>query len=260
MEYIDLHVHTEYTKGNGLSRIPELIKKAKEYKMDSLAITDSGNIDGFREFGQCCKEFDIKPIYGCGFYFAPFGFSLKETQHLVLIAKNIDGIKNIEKLVQLSNSNIIGNKPRIDISLVRQYNNGIICLTGGLGGVFDKPYIAGNCNAAIENIRDLKDIFNNDIYFELQNNGLELNRLMIPEIIKVSKSMAIPCVVTGGSFYINRTDARACNTLRIKYNNRELEGDGFYFKSKDDIHKSFQGYEEYINNSVVINKRISYKL
>lgn len=256
MEYIDLHIHTEYTKGNGLTKISELVLKAKEFNMNSLAITDSGTIDGFKEFVEECNKVNIKPILGCGFYFAPLGLNLKQTNHLVLLAKNRLGYDNLLKLVEFSKSEGLTHKPRIDLDIIKKYNNELICLTGGLGGVFDKPYIEGNKNMALENIINLKEIFRDDLYLELQDNELELNSLIIPEIISVSEKYNIKLIVTGGSFYLNREDFKKCNDLRLKNGNKTLSGDGYFFKSPKYIINRFNSLEVALNNTINVTNSI----
>ncbi len=257
MEYIDLHIHTEYTKGNGITKIPELVKRAKEFNMNTLAITDSGNIDGFGEFVKECNSVNIKPVLGCGFYFAPMGLKLKETEHLVLLAKNRDGYNNLLKLVEFSKTIGLLQKPRIDFDILQKYNNGLICLTGGLGGVFDKPFIAGNKNMALDNLVMLKQIFKANLYLELQDNELDLNTLIMDEIIKVSNNLEIEPIVTGGSFYLDRGDALKCNEIREENGNKILSGSGYFFKSPKDMISRFKNHADVIKNSVLVGKSIA---
>lgn len=257
MEYIDLHIHTEYTKGNGITKISELVKKAQEFNMGTLAITDSGNIDGFYEFVKECRSVNIKPVLGCGFYFAPMGLKLKETEHLVLLAKNKEGYDNILKMVEFSRTIGLSHKPRIDFKILKKYSTGLICLTGGLGGVFDKPFIAGNKNMALENLTTLKYIFKSNLYLELQDNELELNTLIVDEIIKVSNNLDIEMIVTGGSFYLDRDDAIKCNELREKYGNKTLKGNGYFFKSPKVMISIFRNHEAALNNSVFVANSIT---
>lgn len=252
MNYIDLHIHTEYTEGNGISRISDLVDKAKSFGMKKLAITDSGNINGFEEFNRECTRVGIKPIFGCGFYYAPLGLELKETEHLVLLAKNSEGLKNIRSLVDFSLGAGKSNKPRIDLKRVKEHSSGIICLTGGLGGVFDKPFIAGNQNLANDNLLQLKEVFGDNLYLELQDNETELNSLIVYEILKASDKFGIKTVVTGGSFYINRVDAETCNLLRKRNGNNPLEGSGYYFKSPDEVFSRFESFSHAVNNSGII--------
>lgn len=258
MEYIDLHIHSEYTKGNGITNIPKLAKRAKKYGMNSLALTDSGNIDGFTEFIKECRNVNIKPILGCGFYFASMGLDFKETTHLVLLAKNREGYNNLLNLVEFSKTEIYSNKPRIDSNILRMHNSGLICLSGGLGGVFDKPYIAGNKKMALENLTMLKGLFNTDLYLEIQDNELELNTLILDEIVKVSHQLGIEMIVTGGSFYLDRDDSTRCNEKREQNGNNKLNGNGYFFKSPGEICKKFINNKKAIKNSVYVANSIAH--
>lgn len=257
MEYIDLHIHTEYTKGNCITKIPDLVRRAKDYKMQALAITDSGTVDGFSEFIRECNNFDIKPILGCGFYFASMGLKLKETEHLVLLAKNRIGYDNLLKLVEFSKNSCLSDKPRIDFEILKRHSDNLICLTGGIGGVFDKPFIAGNRNMAIDNLKELKHIFKTDLYIEIQDNELEINTQILDEILKVSRKLDIEMLITGGSFYLDRANAEACNKLREKNGNRLLEGSGYFFKPPMSIISRFKDLDNPIKNSNIINNSIT---
>ncbi|MGL1893578.1 MAG: PHP domain-containing protein [Spirochaetaceae bacterium] len=257
MNYIDFHVHTKYTLGNGLTEIPELIKQAKKFGMKALAITDSGTTKGFSEFGKKCFSKGIKPIFGCGFYVAILGLEYKQTAHMVLIAKNVEGYKNLIKLAQFSYDKGLHNKPRIDFDILKQHNAGLACLTGGLGGIIDKPYIDGNKNMAIENLQTVKGIFGKDLYIELQDNGLELNQLMGKELIKIANEQDIKLIATGGSFYINPSDSVLCNKLREDNGNNLLEGNGYYFKSEKEIIQNFNHVPESIENTIKLYKEIT---
>ena len=241
MGFIDLHVHTEYTKGNGISGIPDLVKRAKEFGMTALAITDSGTIKGFDKFKSECIKNDIKPIFGCGFYFAPLGLEKPETHHLLLLAKGSVGFSNIEALSRYS---------RVDFELISKYSEGVYCLTGGRGGVIDKPYLQGNSKLALNNLTRLIDIYGSRLRLELQENGV------INLIKELSDKYSIPMVVTGGSFYINKADASRCNSLRRSNGNRELKGDSYYFRSEDDIRTLFKEFSSEVDESVFLGNML----
>lgn len=252
MKYIDLHLHTKYTKGNGISEIKGVVKRAREFSMDALAITDSGSISGFDEFNRECIDKGIKPIFGCGFYFAPMGLLDETTHHLVLIAMSNKGLDNLKRLSYFSFNKGMGSKPRIDFNILEERNHDLICLTGGLGGVYDKPYLLGDKELADGNLIRLKEIFNSRLYLELQDNELDNNKKMANVLTKLSKELSIPLVVTGGSFYLNREDSVLCNKIRSKHGNRELKGSGYFFKSMPDIIINFNNIEA-IENSYFIS-------
>lgn len=248
MKYADLHIHSEYTLGNGITTIPELVKRAKEFGMESIALTDSGSVNGFDEFRIECDKYGIKSIFGCGFYVAPLGLDDSLTHHLVLLAKGEAGYNNIIKL---------STYKRVDFNMLEIYSDDIIALTGGLGGLIDKPYIQGNRTLAINNLKRLKDIYGCNLYLELQDNGMPENKTMISVLTDLSEKESIETVVTGGSFYLDPSDYNKCNSLRLKNSNRELKSNGYYFKSPNEIFSIFRNYEKAVENSFNISQSIS---
>lgn len=236
MKYTDLHIHTKYTDGNGITEIPDLIKMAKEYKMDRLAIVDSASIKGFKEFKEECDKNLIKPIFGCGFY---FNYGEDKIAHLVLLAKNREGLNHLVSLDRESRNSMINGKPTISFGSLEGRTRNLIALTGGLGGVFDKLYISGDKDRALNNIKRLKSLFNSNLYLELQDNGLPENREMRDIIMDLSEKESIRIVISGGSFYLNPDDSFKCNLLRRERGNRELKGHGYNFKSSKDIERVY---------------------
>lgn len=242
MNYIDLHIHTKYTNGNGITEIESLVKRAKEYNMSYLAITDSASIQGFEEFNNICVKYKITPIFGCGFYFAPLGHGSNTTQHLVLIARNNIGLSNLYTLDSISKKNISKGKPRIDFKDLFLCFNGLYCLTGGLGGVFDKPYLIGDKDLAFKNLKQLKELFKEYLFIELQNNGIKNNKLMLEVIPEVARALKIKMVVTGGSFYLDSDDYKKCNDIRISNGNKKLSGKEYNFKSQKEMCLLFKNF------------------
>ena len=256
MKYIDLHIHSEYTAGNGITKIPELVLRAKALGMESIALTDSASIKGFSEFRLECEKNGITPIYGCGFYMARLGLDNSLTQHLVLLAKNSQGYKNLIALNDFSYSKGLGVKPRVDFLRLKEYSKGLIALTGGLGGIYDKPYLLGDVDLADKSLNRLRAIYGNELYLELQDNGLENNRVMIKVLTELSEKEGIKTVVTGGSFYLNPSDHKECNLVREKNDNNLLKSDGYYFKTPNEIEKLFKNHKEAIERSFHIFKSL----
>ncbi len=257
-KFIDLHVHTKYTKNNGITEIGELIAKVKEYNMSAVAIVDSGNLSGVPEFYQQCVLNNIKPIIGLGFYFTKCSRFTEDDEkyHLVLLAENNTGLKNLVTLARLSFEEGFYKRPRIDFELLEKYNDGLICLTGGLGGLVDKYLLRQNLSDAIIFINRFKYIFGKENFFlELQDNGLEKNKLSNTKLVEMSKATGVNCVVSGGSFYLSKKDAKKCNDLREENGNSPLFGDGYHFKSQQEILDNFAPYKEVIANTVYIANR-----
>lgn len=254
MNYIDLHIHTKYTLGNGITEIEDLVIRAKKYGMEYLAITDSGSIEGFNEFRTVCNQNKISPIFGCGFYFSPLGLDDNTIHHLVLIAKNETGYNNLINLDKIAKKNKLNHKPRITWEHIEKYNDGLLCLTGGLGGVFDKPYLQGNEVLALDNIKNLQTIFKSDFYLELQDNGQEKNLIMKSKIPGIANKLGIEMVVTGGSFYLDPKDSVKCNKIREDNGNKTLKGDSYNFKSPNEIEALFPGFINEIDRTFLIAK------
>lgn len=254
MNFIDLHVHTKYTTGNGITEIESLVQRAKEFNMPYLAITDSASILGFKEFNNQCNKYGITPIFGCGFYFAPLGYTDSTIQHLVLIAKNNNGLKNLYVLDDISRKNLINDKPRIDFKDLTSYSDGLFCLTGGLGGVFDKPYLLGDKGLALRNLQNLKELFSDNLFIELQDNGVENNKTMIEVIPKIAQDLKINMLVTGGSFYLNKEDSKRCNSLRISKGNKKLIGNSYNFKSQAEMRDLFTDFKNEFELSFILAK------
>ncbi|NDY71953.1 hypothetical protein DO021_10540 [Desulfobacter hydrogenophilus] len=240
--YVDLHTHTAYTHNNGLSSVSALVERAVLYNMDALAITDSGNVSGVPEFYNACIRSGIKPIIGLGFYFADDSRFFQSTHkyHLVLLAENSTGFMHLLALAERSFTEGFYKRPRIDFELLEMYYDGLICLTGGLGGIVDKYLYAQKKREAVCFVQKCLSLFGDEHFFlELQDNGLKKNKEMIAELIELSKETGAQCVVSGGSFYVDKEDALECNELRAAHGNNQLYGDGYYFKSLEEMSSLF---------------------
>ena len=240
--YVDLHTHTAYTHNNGLSSVGALVERAVSYNMNALAITDSGNVSGVPEFYDTCIRSGIKPIIGLGFYFADDSRFSQSTHkyHLVLLAENNNGFKHLLALAERSFTEGFYKRPRIDFELLEMYHDGLICLTGGLGGVVDKYLYAQKKSEAVYFVQNCLSLFGDDHFFlELQDNGLKKNQEMIAELIKLSTETGSQCVVSGGSFYVDKKEAIGCNELREANGNKPLHGDGYHFKSPEEMSALF---------------------
>lgn len=260
MQYVDLHIHSEYTRGNGLTKLPNLVQRAEEYGMKALALVDSASIAGFSEFTQQCQRVGLKAIYGCGFYFTPDSRfnQVDEKYHLVLLAKNRIGLENLRRLDSLSKEEIY-KRPRIDFDLLELYGEGLIALTGGLGGLIEKMMLSAQLNEAKEYVLRFQNILGEgNVFIELQNNGLQKNLLSCSMLHSLAEETGIPMVVSGGSFYLDAEDAEACNDMRRDAGNGELKGDGYTFKSPEEIYALFPDDHDAIKNSVKIANRCSY--
>ena len=208
MNFTHLHMHTEYSLLDGAIRIKDLVKKVKENGMEAVAITDHGNMFGAIELYKECKKEGIKPILGCEVYVAPRSRFEKqgkidsEPNHLILLAMNNTGYQNLIKLVSSGYTEGFYYKPRIDMDILKEYNEGIICLSACLAGKVARQIVNGNIDGAKETILEFKEIFGNDRYYlEVQDNKLREQILVNQHLIKLSEELGVPLVATNDCHY-----------------------------------------------------------
>lgn len=270
MGFTHLHVHTEYSLLDGLSRISEIAEYAKELGMTSLAITDHGAMFGIIDFYKACKKADIKPIIGCEVYTAARTMYDKDVDkdkhngHLILLAENDTGYKNLVKIVSAGYVEGFYFKPRIDKNVLREYAKGIICLSGCLAGNVQYMLARGDYEGAKEEALELNNIFGEGNFFlELQNHGLPEDGTVIEGIKRLSGETGIPTVVTNDAHYIRKKDAKAQDILmcvqtasniddekRMRFENDEL-----YLKSEAEMRALFPDMQEACDRTVEIADR-----
>lgn len=259
MSFTHLHVHTEYSLLDGMSRISEMAEYAKELGMDSLAITDHGAMFGVIDFYKACKKAGIKPIIGCEVYTAARTLYDKDAEkdrfsgHLILLAKDQIGYSNLVKIVSKSYTDGFYFKPRVDKELLRNHSEGLICLSGCLVGNVARYLLAMDYDGARREALELIDIFGKEnFYLEIQNHHLNEDKTVIEGLKRLSADIDIPLVATNDSHYLRRSDAKAhevllciqtATTLEDEKRMR-FENDEFYMKSEDEMRELFVGLEE----------------
>lgn len=219
--FVHLHLHTHYSLLDGLSKIPDVLDKAVEYGMDALAITDHGTMYGVIEFYKTAKKKGIKPIIGCEVYVAARSHLDKtpnidsEIFHLILLAKNEQGYKNLIKLVSIAHMDGFYYKPRTDKQLLRKYSEGLIASSACMGGEVPKSILSGNPERAEKIALEYLDIFGKDnFYLEIQHHPTLPEQQKINEgLIEISKKTGIPLIATKDSHYINPEDRKAQEVL-----------------------------------------------
>ena len=211
--FVHLHTHTEYSLLDGANRIKDLVARVKKLGMDSIAITDHGVMFGAVEFYKECKKQGIKPIIGCEVYVAPRSRFQKEANidnhpaHLILLAKNNEGYKNLTNLVSAGFTEGFYYKPRIDLEILEKYHEGLICLSACLAGSVNKEILNGNMEKAKEVAKWYKSIFGEDYYLELQPNGMREQVLANQKLIEIGRELDIPLVATNDCHYLKKEDA-----------------------------------------------------
>lgn len=267
MAFTHLHVHTEYSLLDGASRIEDLVSHAKELGMSSLAITDHGAMFGVIDFYKECKKQGIKPIIGCEVYTAARKLTDKEADkdkyqgHLVLLAKDEKGYKNLIKLVSIGYIKGYYYKPRIDKEALRQHSEGIIALSACLAGNVQHALLMGDYEAAKKEASELLEIFGDgNFYLEIQDQGLEEEARIKPYMLKLSRELNVPLVATNDVHYVRQEDAAAHDVLlaiqtatSINDENRmRFPNDEFYLKSEEEMRKIFASVPEAIDNTQLV--------
>lgn len=221
-DFTHLHLHTTYSMLDGAIRIPDLMKKVKESGMSSVAITDHGNMYGAIEFYNQAKKEGIKPILGCEFYVTPSRSKEEELNqiadggayHLILLAKNEAGYKNIIKLASRSYTEGFYRKARIDYDLLSRNSEGLICLTACLAGEVNKKILEGKEDQSFQLAGNLNEIFGKeDFYLEIQNHGIPEQAIVAKKILEFSKKLGIKTVLTNDSHFLTKDDQEAQNIL-----------------------------------------------
>jgi len=241
-KFIHLHTHSHYSLLDGLSKVGEMVKLAKEYEMPAIALTDHGNMYGAIEFYKTCKKHGIKPIIGFEAYVTKGSRHDKNAGidnkrfHLTLLAKNNTGYKNLIKLVTLSNLEGYYYKPRIDKEIMRKYSEGIIALSGCFGGEFSRAIASGDIEGAEKIALEHQEIYGKGNYFlEIMHHpGVEGIEEVRKEIIRISKKLDIPLVATQDSHYLREDDHRAHETLLAVQTNSDLTSNDRFSMGTDD--------------------------
>lgn len=267
-QFVHLHVHTEYSMLDGLSKIPALIEKVKKHGQPAVAITDHGGMYGAVSFFNACRKAELKAIIGVEAYMAKNSRHDKQTKmgndqfHLLLLAQNMTGYQNLMRLVSIANLEGFSYKPRMDEEILFQYNEGIIATSGCMSSIFNRLILDGKEDEAIEKLKKYKEVFKDRFYIELQAHPT------IPEIkeltkkqVAIARQLDIPLVATNDAHYVNADDAEAQDALLCVQTRKLISDDkrmtmmqspDFYLRSTAEMEELFAAYPEAIENSVKI--------
>ena len=279
-QFTHLHVHTQYSILDGAASIKKLVARCQELGMESIAITDHGNMFGAKQFHETASKAGIKPILGCEVYVARRSRFSKTTDpidrsgwHLILLAKNIEGYHNLIKMVSYSYLEGMHYRPRIDKELLEKYHTGIICSSACLGGEVQQAIMNNDIIAAEEAAQWYKSIFGDDFYLELQShqcgkpdldaNIYENQKIVNEELLKIGKKLNIKCIATNDIHFINEEDSVAHDHLiclntgknlddenRMRYTGQE------FVKSVEQMSAMFPNNPELLSNTQEISDKI----
>lgn len=267
-EFVHLHLHSQYSLLDGAILIPDLMDKLKEQKAKACAITDHGTMHGIVDFYKQCIKKEIKPIIGCEVYVAPddrrnreYSSGEDKNYHLILLAKNNKGLQNLQHLVSIAQLEGFYYKPRIDKEILSQYSEGLIGLSACLAGEPPRHIVRGDYQKAIASAKQYEEILGKgNYYLELQDNGIEEQKIVNNQLINISRNEDIPLVATNDCHYLNLGDHTSHQILMCiqmqatisSKNKLEFHSDRLYVKSPEEMWRSFDNCSEALVNTVKI--------
>ena len=262
-DFVHLHLHTEYSLLDGACKVDDLVDHCVKNGVKALAITDHGNMYATLYFAELCKKNNIQAIIGCEMYMTQ-DLSVKdntsEFEHLILLAKNKKGYKNLVKLDSIAYVDGFYYKPRIDYKTLREHTEGLVCLSACIAGRIPKLLLKGDYEGAKKTALELKEMFGDDFYIEIQDHGLEEQKRVLPLLLQLAKELDIQPVATNDVHYIRKEDWEMQDVLmciqmkrtiddpkRMKFGSQE-----FYFKTPEEMEALFSYVPEAISNTVAI--------
>src|SRR6266542_2865565 len=267
--FVHLHLHTEYSLLDGAIRMKELMKKAAEFKMPAVAITDHGNLFGAIEFYQEAQRAGVKPIIGCEAYIAPGsnkdrpGSRRDSAYHFTLLSKNEIGYRNLVKLVTAAHLEGFHYAPRIDKELLAAHSAGLIGLSGCLAGEINSAIQANNIEKAKQSAAEYRDILGAENFFiELHDHGMEEQRKCMTALPQIARDIGVGLVAANDVHFLRRSDHQAHDVMlcigtgkMVQDENRMRYVPELYFKSPAEMRELFRDFPEAIANTLEIGER-----
>lgn len=273
--FIHLHVHTEYSILDGLASISELVHRAREYGMPALAITDHGNMFGALDFYTQCRAQGIKPIIGCEVYVAPGsrldkqGSESDETAfHLVLLARDEAGYRNLMKLSSAGYLEGFYYRPRIDKELLSAHSRGLLALSSCTKGEVAQMILKGRPDRALEAAMFYRELFGEHYFLEVQSHGLEEEQTVVPGIVEIAGKLNLPLVATNDVHYLSSADAKAhavqlciqTSTTMDDPNRFRFANESFYFRPPQEMVRLFSELPQAVANTIAVAERCNLQL
>ncbi len=274
--FVHLHVHTEFSLLDGAIRINKMLEKSKALGMKSVAVTDHGNMFSAVQFYDQAVKAGIKPLIGSEVYLAPGDrrdhspskFGGPNAFHLVLLAMNEEGYKNLSKLVTIGYLEGFYYHPRIDMEILKEYNGGLIALSACLKGTVPYAIGEGRIEKAIERTKEYLSIFDDRFYLEVQANKLPQQIKLNSVLKEISKDLSIPMVGTNDCHYLNKEDAEAHDILLCIQTGKNIDdekrlkfsSDEFYFKTREEMLEALPGFDDALTNTAMVADRCNYEM
>ena len=273
--FAHLHCHTHYSLLDGVNRIPDLVKQVKNLGMNSIAMTDHGNLYGAMEFYNTCRAQDVNPIIGYEAYVAPgrrtdrSASRQRDAQsHLTLLAMNQKGFDNLIKMSSSAYLEGFHYKPRIDRELLEAHSDGIICLSGCASSELSKLLLADKNDEARQLVEWYSRVFGDRFYMEIQDAGFEIQKQCLDLTVDLANRMGLPLVATNDAHYLTREDAKVqdvllcvnTRTTRDDPNRMKMSNDGLYICSPEEMYSTFTGLEDAVARSQEIADRVDIEM
>src|SRR5215471_1238359 len=279
MGFVHLHLHTQYSLLDGANKIKNLMPQVQSYGMSAVAMTDHGNMFGAIEFYRTAAQHGVKPIIGCEMYLAPKSrldrspvraddYEGGGNFHLILLAMNLEGYRNLCRLVSTGYTEGFYHKPRVDKELLREYNKGILALSGCLSGEVARAMLAGKEQLARETAQEYAAIFDDRFYIEIQANHLPEQEKINPALIELARALSLPLAATNDCHYLTAEDAEAHEVLlcvqsgkvwsdekRWRFGTNQL-----YVKSPEEMLAEFSHCPKAVSNTLEVANRCNLEL
>ena len=263
-KFVHLHLHTDYSLLDGACRASRLFERVEELGMPAAAITDHGNVFGVPDFIKTASKHNVKPIIGCEIYtlhHEPIDVKEKhQLYHTVLLAKNLEGYKNLSTIVSMAHTKGFYYRPRANFDLMRKHSAGLICLTGCLQGYLSQALLRDDWKAAQEGLDEFVDIFGRDnLFIEVQNHGIDLQEKVLPMLFKLADDNNLPVVATNDCHYVLQSDWAAHDAMLCVQTGAKLSDENrmrmpmhqFYVKSREEMLQAI-GREDALDNTLKI--------
>ena len=267
VDFVHLHLHTEYSLLDGACKIDNLIAHCKANGIDTVCMTDHGNMYGTLQFAEKATVAGLKYIIGCEFYVTNdmHDKTSNTAEHLILLAKNRKGYINLVQLDSMAFVDGFYYKPKIDYKVLKEHSEGVICLSACLAGGIPRRLLNGDYEGAKELALYFKDIFKDDFYIEIQDHGLEEERRVLPFLIKLANEIGVELVATNDVHYLSKDDAEMQDVLMCIQMKKQLDDpkrmkfatNEFYFKSGEEMERLFKNVPKAITNTRVIADKVT---